>query len=238
MAQLAEAHDFYDPYGENALRWYKKSAAKCLFINHVLIDPPVDRNKARVDVKDIYLSVDKDDDHGIYVSGAKMVATGSVVTNATFVAVNSGTAARMEVGRDEEMALVFFTDMDAPGLKLICRPSYEYNAASPFDAPLASRYDENDAVMVFDQAFIPWENVLVYRDVEKCKGFYAASGFFNRYKSAIGGTTGDQVGVLYRIVAEGDRGGRHGRLSRGADPNWGVDWPARFDLGYDHRHGL
>lgn len=181
MAQLAEGYNFYEPFGENALNWYKKCAARCLFINHVLIDPPVDRNKARVEVRDVYLSVDKDDDQGIYVSGAKMVATGSALTHATFVAVNSGTAARMEVGRDEDMALVFIIDMNAPGLKLIARPSYEYNAVSPFDAPLASRFDENDAVMVFDNAFIPWENVLIYRDVEKTKDFYAKSGFFNRF---------------------------------------------------------
>jgi 4-hydroxyphenylacetate 3-monooxygenase len=181
MAQLAEGYDFYEPYGDNALAWYKKCASRCLFLNHVLIDPPVDRNKARIDVRDVYLSLEGDDDKGIYVSGAKMVATGSALTHATFVAVNSGTSARMEVGRDEDMALVFFIDMNAPGLKLITRPSYEYNAASPFDAPLASRFDENDAVMVFENAFVPWENVLVYRDVEKTKGFYSQSGFFNRF---------------------------------------------------------
>ena len=181
MAQLAEGHSFYEPYGDNALAWYKKCASQALFINHVLIDPPIDRNKARVDVRDVYLSVDKDDDKGIYVSGAKMVATGSALTHMTFVAVNSGTAARMEEGRDEDMALVFLIDMNAPGLKLLTRPSYEYNARSPFDAPLASRFDENDAVMVFENAFIPWENVLIYRDVAKTKGFYAKSGFFNRF---------------------------------------------------------
>ena len=181
MAQLAEGHHFYQPYGGNALNWYKKYASQCLFINHVLIDPPVNRNKERSEVKDIYVSLDKSDDRGIYVSGAKMVATGSALTHATFVAVNSGTAARMQVNRDEDMALVFLVDMNAPGLKLISRPSYEHKAVSPFDAPLASRFDENDAVVVFDQCFVPWENVLVFRDVEKTKGFYASSGFFNRY---------------------------------------------------------
>ncbi|MCB8961386.1 MAG: Pyoverdin chromophore biosynthetic protein pvcC [Ardenticatenales bacterium] len=181
MAQLAEGHHTYDPYGANALAWYKKYAAKCLFLNHVLIDPPVDRNQPRINVRDVYLSLDRDDDKGIYVSGAKMVATGSALTHATFVAMNSGTAARMQVGRDEDMALVFLVDTNAPGLKLISRPSYEHKATSPFDAPLSSRYDENDAVMVFDNCFVPWENVLVYRDVEKAKQFYAASGFFNRF---------------------------------------------------------
>ncbi len=181
MAQLAEGYDFYAPYGENALNWYKKYASKGLFLNHVLVDPPVDRNRPRHEVRDVYVTVTKDDDKGIYVSGAKMVATGSALTHSTFVAVNSGAASRMQVGRDEDMALVFFADTDTPGLKMICRPSYELKATSPFDAPLSSRFDENDSVLVLDNAFIPWENVLVYRDVEKAKGFYAASGFFNRF---------------------------------------------------------
>ena len=181
MAQLAEGHAYYGDFGDNALAWYRRYSEHALFMNHVLIDPPVDRARARVDVRDVFVSVDEENDAGIVVSGAKMVATGSALTHATFVAINSGTAARMEVGRDEDMALVFITDMDAPGLKLLCRPSYELEARSPWDAPLASRFDENDAVVVFDRAFVPWENVLVYRDVERAKGFYAESGFFNRF---------------------------------------------------------
>lgn len=181
MAQLAVSHEYYGEYSPNALAWYRRCAEKALYMNHVLIDPPVDRAKARVDVRDVYLSVDRDDDRGIYVSGAKMVATGSALTHATFVAVNSGTAARMAPGRDEDMALVFIADMNASGVRLLSRPSYEAAAVSPFDAPLASRFDENDAVMIFDQAFVPWENVLVYRDVERTQGFYTQSGFFNRY---------------------------------------------------------
>jgi hypothetical protein len=62
---------------------------------------------------------------------------------------------------------VFIAPMDTPGTRLICRPSYEQNAHSPFDHPLSSRFDENDAVLIFDEAFIPWENFLVYRNVER-----------------------------------------------------------------------
>jgi 4-hydroxyphenylacetate 3-monooxygenase len=50
-----------------------------------------------------------------------------------------------------------------------------------WDNPLSARFDENDAVVIFDNAFIPWENVLVYRDVKKATGFYARSGFMPRY---------------------------------------------------------
>jgi len=74
--------------------------------------------------------------------------------------------------------------MNTPGIKLICRPSYELAAAatgSPWDYPLTSRFDENDAIFVFDNAFIPWENVVIHRDVEKLKQFYPRSGFVNGF---------------------------------------------------------
>ena len=59
-------------------------------------------------------------------------------------------------------------------MKLICRPSYELVAGiagSPFDYPLSSRFDD-DAILVMDKVFIPWENVLIYRDFERCKQWF------------------------------------------------------------------
>jgi 4-hydroxyphenylacetate 3-monooxygenase len=73
--------------------------------------------------------------------------------------------------------------MDTPGVKLICRPSYAMTAevmGSPFDYPLSSRLDENDAILVLDHALVPWENVFVYEDVEKANAFFAKSGFLPR----------------------------------------------------------
>lgn len=179
MATLGAAPDFYEPYGENAARWYREYATKILFLNHVIVNPPVDRNKPVHEVADVYVHVVRETDGGIIVSGAKMLATGSALTHATFVAQNSAT--QLEQGKAEDYALVFLAPLNTKGQKLICRASYEAAAHSPYDHPLSSRFDENDAVLVFDNAFIPWENVLVYRDIEKATGFYAASGFLNRY---------------------------------------------------------
>jgi hypothetical protein len=39
---------------------------------------------------------------------------------------------------------------------------------------------ENDAIIVFDQALVPWENVFVYEEVEKSNAFFPSSGFFPR----------------------------------------------------------
>jgi 4-hydroxyphenylacetate 3-monooxygenase len=40
--------------------------------------------------------------------------------------------------------------------------------------------DENDAILVLDRALVPWENVLIYGDVEKSNAFFQHSGFFAR----------------------------------------------------------
>ena len=74
--------------------------------------------------------------------------------------------------------------MDNPGIKLICRPSYSMMAevmGTPFDYPLSSRMDENDAVLIFDKALIPWENVLLYGDIEKSNNFIQRSAWVQRF---------------------------------------------------------
>jgi 4-hydroxyphenylacetate 3-monooxygenase len=85
---------------------------------------------------------------------------------------------------DPSMVVMFIAPMNTPGVKLVCRGSYELAAAatgSPWDYPLTSRYDENDSIFIFDNAFIPWENVLIHRDVERLKAFYPRSGFVNGF---------------------------------------------------------
>ena len=65
---------------------------------------------------------------------------------------------------DVDYAVSFVIPIGAPGLKLLSRRSYEASATSEFDAPLASKYDENDAVLYFDDVLVPWERVFVDRD--------------------------------------------------------------------------
>ncbi len=181
MATLGADPEYYAPFAQTARRWYQACASQVLFINHVLVDPPVDRNRPPVEARDVLIHVEKETDGGIVVSGAKQVATSAPLTHATFVGLNSGTTARLQEGRDEDLALIFLVRMDNPRQYVVCRSSYEHKAESPFDAPLSSRFDENDALLILDKAFIPWEDVLVYRDIPKAKRFYADSGFFNRF---------------------------------------------------------
>jgi amino acid adenylation domain-containing protein len=51
---------------------------------------------------------------------------------------------------------------------------------TPFDYPLSSRFDENDATFIFDNVFVPWENVLAYGDLAKCNTYMQSTGFYHR----------------------------------------------------------
>ena len=170
---------FYGKFADNARAWHKRGQEAVLYLNHALVNPPIDRNKPVEQVKDVYITIQKETDAGIYVSGAKVVATNSALTQYNFLGQNMG----QEI-TDPAMVVMFIAPMNTPGIKLICRPSYEFAAAatgSPWDYPLTSRFDENDAIFVFDNAFIPWENVIIHRDIERLKNFYPQSGFFNGF---------------------------------------------------------
>ncbi|MFX5793640.1 4-hydroxyphenylacetate 3-hydroxylase N-terminal domain-containing protein, partial [Acinetobacter baumannii] len=70
---------------------------------------------------------------------------------------------------EEKYAYSFAIPMNTKGLKILSRKSYEAAAPSVFDNPLSSRFDENDAVLYFDDVKVPWERVFVVDNVEMCQ---------------------------------------------------------------------
>ncbi|SED92331.1 4-hydroxyphenylacetate 3-monooxygenase oxygenase component [Rhizobiales bacterium GAS191] len=178
LATLGANAEFYDPFQDNARRWYKFSQERIPFINHAIIHPPIDRDRPPNEVGDVCCHVEKETDAGLVVSGAKVVATGSALTNHTFVAHHG-----LIPVQDKKFAVVFMIPTSAPGVKLICRTSYEMTSTamgSPFDYPLSSRLDENDAVFIMDKVLVPWENVFVFNDVAKANNFFPRTGFLPR----------------------------------------------------------
>jgi aromatic ring hydroxylase len=178
LGTLGANADFYAPHQNNARAWYKKAQERVLYLNHAIIHPPVDRDRAIHERADVCVHAVKESDGGITVSGAKVVATGSALTHATFVAHHG-----LIPVQDRRYACVFMVPMNAPGVKLISRASYENTAAvmgTPFDYPLSSRLDENDAIFILDNTFIPWEDVFVYGDIEAANNFFPKTGFLPR----------------------------------------------------------
>jgi len=67
---------------------------------------------------------------------------------------------------DENYAITAAVPICAKGVRILSRRPYAAGAPSTFDYPLSTRFDENDALVVFDDVFVPWENVFVYRNIE------------------------------------------------------------------------
>src|SRR5438132_10340198 len=63
---------------------------------------------------------------------------------------------RLGCGQAHKRAMVCHRYQGSPCLFLTLQNFSDY--------PLSSRLDENDAIIVFDQALIPWENVFVYEN--------------------------------------------------------------------------
>jgi 4-hydroxyphenylacetate 3-monooxygenase len=70
---------------------------------------------------------------------------------------------------------------------MLSRKSYEEAAGHVFDNPLSSRFDENDAVLYFDDVKVPWERVFIEGNVEMCqKQFHATPcHVYQNYQSMI-----------------------------------------------------
>ncbi len=179
LGTLGAYPEFYGDYADNARRWYTQSQEEVSYWNHAIVHPPVDRHLPADEAGEVCMHVEKETDNGLIVSGAKVVATGSALTHYNFIAHFGAVPIQKP-----EYAIVCTTPMDTPGVKLICRNSYELQAAavgSPFDYPLSSRLDENDSILIFDKVLIPWENVFLYGDLENANNFFPASGFIPRF---------------------------------------------------------
>lgn len=155
-----------DPARAGALRdYYRYARDNDLFLTYVIVNPQANQSKSAHEQEDKYLAVGivDQDAEGITVRGAKMLATSGIMANEVFCSCIQP----LREG-DEMYALSFAVPMNTKGLKVMSRKSYEANATSVFDNPLASRFDENDAVLYFDDVKVPWERIFVAGNVGLC----------------------------------------------------------------------
>ena len=162
-----EVFEAHDPARATAyLDYYRWARANDIFLTYVIINPQADRSKAWGDQQNEHLTthiVDEGPD-GVVVRGAKMLGTSSIMAEEVFVA----NLQPLQPGEDD-LAISFALPLDTPGVKIISRKSFEGHAVSPFDNPLSHRFDENDAIIHFEDALVPWERVFVYRDTDMCR---------------------------------------------------------------------
>jgi 4-hydroxyphenylacetate 3-monooxygenase oxygenase component len=145
---------------ENLIRYQKFIRDNDLCLTHALINPQVDRSKPEAEQGGGVVSLHKvgETTDSIIVRGARMLAT--LAPYADEIAVYPGSDLRPG---DTKYALAFAIPVDTPGLRFICRDSFT-KLRDRFDYPLSSRFDEMDAVVIFDDVEVPKDRVFLDGD--------------------------------------------------------------------------
>jgi 4-hydroxyphenylacetate 3-monooxygenase len=167
---LAEA----DPrFGANAIRYYEYLRENDLCLTHTLIPPQANRAVSAAKQADPFLAarIKEETDAGMVIRGCRMLATLPISDE---IMVFPSTLLKSPE-EDAPYAFGFSIPNDTPGLRFICRESVDYGR-SHFDHPLGSRFEEMDAVVIFDDVFVPWESVILHRDIKRCNEAYARTG--------------------------------------------------------------
>jgi len=147
---------------DNVAAFARRVVEEDLYVSYAIIPPQVSRaTSAHAWEGDlVQVGVKEEREDGIVVRGAQMLATGGAVADEILVS-----CIKPLQEEDAVFANSFTVPVGAPGLKLYCRRPYATATTGEFDYPLSSRYDETDALVVFDDVFIPWKDVFVYQDV-------------------------------------------------------------------------
>lgn len=156
--------DFFGDGADNVRNYFRYVRDNDLFLSHALADPPVDRSKPPSQQPDpfTYLGVKAETADGIIVSGAKMLATAAPYSDEILVWPFS---VRKYAAEEKPYAVAFAVPTDSPGLRLLCREPF--GGGNRFDHPLAARFDEMDAVVVFDNVLVPWDRVFINQDYDR-----------------------------------------------------------------------
>ncbi len=162
-----------EQYKQNMIRYYEHCRENDLSLTHTLIQPQVNRGVSASKLNDPYIAarIKEKTDDGVVIKGARLLATQGGITDEVMVFPST----LLKQGEEENpYAYAFSIPNNTPGLKFICRESFDYGKSS-FDHPLGSRFEEMDTIVVFDDVVVPWDRVFALGDVNICNQAYNES---------------------------------------------------------------
>jgi aromatic ring hydroxylase len=151
-----------------------------LQVTHALIDPQSDRSTLDAPSEAVQVVERRAD--GVVVSGCRMLSTLAPVANECYV----GPYYPRKAG-EEKFMLAFVVPMNAPGLSTLCRESF-HRGQDAFDRPLSSRFDEGDAILMFDRVLVPHERMIVDGDIAAYNGMLQARPGYTPLQATIRST--------------------------------------------------
>lgn len=202
MRMGLEVFEDYSPKAaRNLLNYYEHARDNDTYLTYVIINPQADRSKPASEQQSEFIGagVADEDAEGITLRGGKMLATGGIMANEVLVTQ----LVPLRPG-EEKYAFSCIVPMNAPGLKILSRKSYEQAADNCFDNPFSARFDENDAVLYFDDVKVPWNRVFLHNDVAMAqKQFHATPAHvYQNYQAQIRLSVKLKflTGVAYRLA--------------------------------------
>lgn len=176
MAYGAAAEMFgkQDPFFQNNMVEYLDYCRENdLSLTHTLIQPQVNRSVNASQLPDPYIAariVEKNSE-GVLIRGARLLATQGGITDEIMVFPST---LLKQADEENPYAYAFSIPNNTPGLKFICRETFDYGKSN-FDHPLGSRFEEMDAIVVFNNVVVPWNRVFALGDVKICNEAYNES---------------------------------------------------------------
>ena len=146
----------------NLVAFQKRLARDDISLTHTIIHPTIDKAAdSRIVGNRVPVHKVGATRGGVVVRGARILAT--LAPFADEIAVYP--AHPLPPGA-EAYALAFSIPVDTPGLVFLCRDSAATPGAHVFDRPLSTRFDEQDAFVIFDDVEIPRERLFLDGDVD------------------------------------------------------------------------
>ncbi|MFQ6026957.1 MAG: 4-hydroxyphenylacetate 3-monooxygenase, oxygenase component [Dehalococcoidia bacterium] len=185
LMAFATAGDYFaqnrPEFKQNIIDYYEFVRENDLALTHSLVNLQRHRRPSATSrdySTDVALAVVKETDAGLVVKGPRALATLGPLADEIAVYPTRNSL----LGNDEDakrFSFAFALPCDAPGLKFLCRESYDLER-SHFDHPLGSRFEEMDALVLFDNVLVPWERVFLYGDIALCNELgYATNQFIH-----------------------------------------------------------
>jgi 4-hydroxyphenylacetate 3-monooxygenase len=155
-------------FGDNIKNYYRHMRSNDIFASHTVTNPQGWRMAGPGDKRTPpTLRVVSEDDCGVTINGLKMLGTAAVFCHETWC----GNLQPVAPGGEKE-SVTCVVPLNAPGVSIWSRKPYEKYAVSEFDNPLASRFDETDAAVLFENVHVPWERVFCHDNVEMTRAIY------------------------------------------------------------------
>lgn len=153
-------------FGSNIQAYYEYVRENDLSLTHTLINPQVNRSRAasQAENQNVAAHVVDKNSQGVVIRGARLLATQGPITDEIMVFPSTLLKGTEE---DNPYSFAFAIPNSTPGLRYICRETFDYGK-SHYDHPLGSRFEEMDAVVVFDDVLVPWDRVFLLEDAKLC----------------------------------------------------------------------